>query len=94
MNAITNDFRAYDVRGTYDQLNRDVVGGLGVGIPYAKRRTMAVVLHGGRISGPDLRDALNQGLIRAGIDVIDVGMVPTPVLYFAHWHWVQDLVSW
>ena len=80
-------FRAYDVRGTYpDQLNRDVVGALGQAIgTYAKQRgqSMVVTARDGRLSGPDLQDALNQGLIRAGIDVIDVGMVPTPVLYFA-----------
>ena len=52
---------------------------------YAKQRGQSTVVtaRDGRISGPDLQDALNQGLIRAGIDVIDVGMVPTPVLYFA-----------
>ena len=80
-------FRAYDVRGTYpDQLNRDVVGALGQAIgTYAKQRGQSTVVtaRDGRLSGPDLQDALNQGLIRAGIDVIDVGMVPTPVLYFA-----------
>ncbi len=80
-------FRAYDVRGTYpDQLNRDVVGALGQAIgTYAKQRAQSTVVtaRDGRLSGPDLQDALNQGLIRAGIDVIDVGMVPTPVLYFA-----------
>ena len=37
----------------------------------------------GRLSGPKLRDALIHGITSTGIDVIDVGMVPTPVLYFA-----------
>ena len=88
MNAMNPTiFRAYDVRGVYpDQLNRDVVGALGQAIgTYAKKRGQSTVVtaRDGRLSGPDLQDALNQGLIRAGIDVIDVGMVPTPVLYFA-----------
>ena len=80
-------FRAYDVRGTYPkQLNRNVVGTLGQAIgTYAKRRGQSTVVtaRDGRLSGPDLQNALNHGLIRAGINVIDVGMVPTPVLYFA-----------
>ena len=80
-------FRAYDVRGTYpDQLNRGVVEALGQAIgTYAKQQGQSTVVtaRDGRLSGPDLQNALNQGLIRAGIDVIDVGMVPTPVLYFA-----------
>ena len=80
-------FRAYDVRGTYpDQLNRDVVEALGQAIgTFAQDRGQSTVVtaRDGRLSGPDLQDALNQGLIRSGVDVIDVGMVPTPVLYFA-----------
>ena len=42
-----------------------------------------VVARDGRLSGPRLKDALVRGLTAAGRDVIDVGMVPTPVLYFA-----------
>ena len=80
-------FRAYDVRGTYpDQLNRGVVEALGQAIgTFAQDRGQSTVVtaRDGRLSGPDLQDALNQGLIRSGVDVIDVGMVPTPVLYFA-----------
>ena len=80
-------FRAYDVRGTYpDQLNRGVVEALGQAIgTFAQDRGQStlVTARDGRLSGPDLQDALNQGLIRSGVDVIDVGMVPTPVLYFA-----------
>jgi phosphomannomutase / phosphoglucomutase len=40
----------------------------------------------GRLSGPDLVGALARGLNRAGCDVIDIGQVPTPVLYFATYH--------
>ena len=87
MSALTSTiFRAYDVRGTYpDQLNREVVEALGQAIgTYARQQGQSTVVtaRDGRLSGPDLQDALNQGLMLAGIDVIDVGMVPTPVLYF------------
>ena len=80
-------FRAYDIRGTYpDQLNKAVVQLLGQQIgSYALAHGQSTVITGrdGRLSGPDLQDALNLGLIKSGIRVIDVGMVPTPVMYFA-----------
>lgn len=80
-------FRAYDVRGTVpDQLNPQVVELLGRAIgTLAKSRSEQVIVtaRDGRLSGPELHDALNRGIRAAGLDVIDVGMVPTPVLYFA-----------
>ena len=80
-------FRAYDVRGIFpDQLNKMVVQLLGQQIgACALTHGQSTVVTGrdGRLSGPDLQDALNSGLIKSGIRVIDVGMVPTPVLYFA-----------
>ncbi len=45
-----------------------------------------VVGRDGRLSGPELRDALIEGIASTGTEVIDVGMVPTPVLYFATHH--------
>ncbi|HEY0675558.1 MAG TPA: phosphomannomutase/phosphoglucomutase, partial [Immundisolibacter sp.] len=45
-----------------------------------------VVGRDGRLSGPALSDALTRGLAAAGCGVIDVGMVPTPVVYFASYH--------
>ena len=80
-------FRAYDIRGTHpDQLNRGMVETLGQAIgTYAKHQGQATVVtaRDGRLSGPELQDAINQGLIKAGMRVIDIGMVPTPVLYHA-----------
>ena len=99
MGALTSTiFRAYDVRGTYpDQLNREVVEALGRAIgTYARQQgqTTVVTARDGRLSGPVLQEALSLGLIRAGVDVIDVGMVPTPVLYFAALTIEPDLASW
>ena len=78
-------FRAYDIRGTYpDQLNKVVVELLGQQIgAYALTHGQSTVVTGrdGRLSGPDLQGALKLGLIKSGVRVIDVGMVPTPVLY-------------
>lgn len=80
-------FRAYDVRGTVpNQLNPEVVELLGRAIgTLAKSRGEQVIVtaRDGRLSGPELQAALNRGICATGLDVIDVGMVPTPVLYFA-----------
>ena len=80
-------FRAYDVRGTVpDQLNVKVVERLGRAIgslAQARGEQTVVTARDGRLSGHELQDALNRGLCASGVDVIDVGMVPTPVLYFA-----------
>ena len=80
-------FRAYDIRGTYpDQLNSAVVQLLGQEIgtfALSKGQSTVVTARDGRLSGSELQNALNLGLVKSGIRVIDVGMVPTPVLYFA-----------
>jgi len=72
MSAMTPTiFRAYDVRGTYpDQLNRGVVEALGQAIgTYAKQQGQSTVVtaRDGRLSGPDLQDALNQPSLIARI---------------------------
>ena len=80
-------FRAYDVRGVVGKsLTADVVRQIGRAIgAEAKARAQQTVVVGrdGRNSGPELQDALIEGLRGSGRDVIDVGRVPTPVLYFA-----------
>ena len=80
-------FRAYDIRGTYpDQLNSAIVQLLGQEIgtfALARGQSTVVTARDGRLSGSDLQNALNLGLVKSGVRVINVGMVPTPVLYFA-----------
>ncbi|WP_445004684.1 phosphomannomutase/phosphoglucomutase [Halomonas mongoliensis] len=80
-------FRAYDIRGIVDDtLTEASVEAIGRAIgseAAARGESTVVVARDGRISGPRLKDALVRGLTAAGRDVIDVGMVPTPVLYFA-----------
>jgi phosphomannomutase / phosphoglucomutase len=80
-------FRAYDVRGVVGKsLNRDVARLLGQSIGTLMREKglrEIVVGRDGRLSGPELAGALADGLREAGIDVIDVGAVPTPVVYYA-----------
>ena len=80
-------FRAYDVRGVVDEtLTPDVVRQLGRSIgseAYDRGQQTLVVGRDGRNSGPAMQDALVEGLRATGRDVIDVGCVPTPVLYYA-----------
>ncbi|MEJ1249559.1 phosphomannomutase/phosphoglucomutase [Denitratimonas tolerans] len=80
-------FRAYDIRGVLGKtLSDDIARLLGqaIGTVMAERNLREVVVgRDGRLSGPELSDALIEGLRLAGRDVIDIGMAPTPVVYFA-----------
>ncbi|WP_266184130.1 phosphomannomutase/phosphoglucomutase [Dyella humicola] len=80
-------FRAYDVRGVVGtSLTKDVARLLGQAIGTVMREKglpEIVVGRDGRLSGPELAGALSDGLRMAGIDVIDIGAVPTPVVYYA-----------
>ena len=80
-------FRAYDIRGVVgESLSPDVVRNIGRAIgseAYDRAQQTVVVGCDGRLSGPELMEALIEGLRSTGRDVIDIGRVPTPVLYFA-----------
>ena len=80
-------FKAYDIRGVVpSSLNPSVAHALGLAFgtqALAQGETMVAVGRDGRLSGPELLSALSQGLVEAGVQVIDVGMVTTPQLYFA-----------
>ena len=83
-------FRAYDIRGVVGEtLTPEIVRWIGRAIgAEAHRRGMPALAAGrdGRHSGPALHAALIEGLRESGRDVIDVGRVPTPLLYFATKH--------
>ncbi|KAA3641620.1 MAG: phosphomannomutase/phosphoglucomutase [Proteobacteria bacterium] len=83
-------FKAYDIRGIVDEtLTRDAVFQIGqaIGSENINRgQKTLVVARDGRLSGPDLLDALIKGVISSGCDVINIGAVPTGVLYFATHH--------
>ena len=80
-------FRAYDIRGVVGQgLDTGVVRRIGqaIGSEAAERGLGQVVAaRDGRLSSPDLFEALVEGLTASGRGVIDIGLAPTPVLYFA-----------
>ena len=80
-------FKAYDIRGIVDQdLTVETVTLIGRAIgseSIAKGERGVVVGRDGRLSGPWLMEALKDGLKASGCHVVDVGMVPTPLVYFA-----------
>jgi phosphomannomutase/phosphoglucomutase len=83
-------FKAYDIRGVVDRtLTVDAVRAIGaaLGSEAAERGVKKIAIgRDGRLSGPALRDALVEGIRSTGTAVVDVGMVATPMLYFATHH--------
>ncbi len=83
-------FRAYDIRGVIgEELTPRVAALIGqaIGSEVLEQGLREVVIgRDGRLSGPELSAALAEGLRRAGCDVIDIGLAPTPVVYFASHH--------
>ena len=82
-----SSFKAYDIRGIVPSaLNPEFAQELGRGLAArAKAAGVATMVVGrdGRISSPSLAEALQQGMRDGGINTIDVGEVPTPLVYFA-----------
>jgi phosphomannomutase/phosphoglucomutase len=80
-------FREYDIRGRVPgELNQESVHRLGLsfGTYYQSHGASKITLgRDCRLSSPGLSDSLSRGLLQAGIDVLDLGMVPTPLLYFS-----------
>ncbi|MBT8765929.1 phosphomannomutase/phosphoglucomutase [Metapseudomonas boanensis] len=80
-------FRAYDIRGVVgDTLTTETAYWVGRAIgseSLARGEPNVSVGRDGRLSGPELVQSLIQGLVDCGCQVTDVGMVPTPVLYYA-----------
>jgi phosphomannomutase/phosphoglucomutase len=96
MNPPAEIFRAYDIRGIAGRtLTAATVRAIGRalgtlaaerGAPTFGGGTAFAVGRDGRLSGPELCGALMDGLNAAGADVIELGVVPTPVTYFAAHH--------
>ena len=80
-------FRAYDIRGIVENaLTPDAVQQIGQAFAteaLSQGQKTVVIGRDGRLSSPELAQRLSAGLRAGGCDVIDVGMVPTPVLYYA-----------
>ncbi len=79
-------FKAYDIRGIVQTaLTPEAVENIGHAIgseAIARKQTEVAIGRDGRASGPDLSAALSRGLRASGVNVVDVGMVATPMVYF------------
>lgn len=84
-------FKAYDIRGVYpseiDEETAYAIGRATVSVLGAK---ILAVGRDARVSGPSLQEALVRGITSAGCNVINIGMVTTPMLYFSSWHLSVD----
>ena len=90
MNVPAEIFRTYDIRGVVGRaltpaLVRDIGRALGT-LAAEQGANAFAVGRDGRLSGPELSGALIEGLLAAGANVVDIGMAPTPVVYFAAHH--------
>jgi phosphomannomutase / phosphoglucomutase len=84
-------FRAYDIRGIVGKtLTNDIVYDIGRAIGSETlnfgQSTQVVIARDGRNSSPELSSALANGIMSTGLNVLDLGLVPTPVLYFVAHH--------
>ena len=87
MQVTPSIFKAYDIRGivpsTLDEQVAEALGRAFGTAALGEGEKTVTVGRDGRISGPALSSALIRGLVAAGVEVIDVGLVTTPMLYFA-----------
>jgi phosphomannomutase/phosphoglucomutase len=83
-------FKAYDIRGIVGKtLTPKIVEAIGHALgSEARQRGQQEICIGydGRLSGPELAEALSQGIRKAGVNVVNLGMVATPMVYFAAFH--------
>ena len=84
-------FRAYDIRGIVGKtLTNDIVYDIGRAIASEAQSggcNKIVIARDGRNSSPDLSTSLANGIMSTGLNVLDLGLVPTPVLYFVTHHY-------
>ena len=80
-------FRGYDIRGVaYKDIDIDTAYTIGLGFGsylHDIGKDNCVVGHDNRLSSPDLHQALLQGLMETGLNIIDIGLTTTPMYYFA-----------
>ena len=90
MNLPNDIFKAYDIRGIVGKtLTAPIVQAVGQALgtlAQERGRDTLVIGRDGRLSGPELAGALSTGIRASGANVIDIGMVTTPISYFAAHH--------
>lgn len=90
-NPVPEDiFKAYDIRGIVGEtLTPSIVEAIGHALgseAISRKQTTICVGYDGRLSSPKLATALSKGMLKSGIDVIHLGLVATPVVYFSTYH--------
>ena len=84
MSVLDSIVKAYDIRGTVpEQLDADVAHALGVGFATFVDADQVVIGRDMRPSGPELVDAFTRGVLDHGVDVIDIGLASTDLMYYA-----------
>ncbi len=82
--------RAYDIRGIYNETLYDLdaffVGKSFASFMHKNSKKKIAVACDGRVSSPALKRQLIKGLLESGLEIVDVGMGPTPMLYFSVYH--------
>ncbi len=77
-------FKAYDVRGIYPaEINEEGARAIGAAFVTYLKATKIAVGRDMRVSSPSLASAFIDGVTSQGVDVVDYGMIPTDMLYFA-----------
>jgi phosphomannomutase/phosphoglucomutase len=83
-------FREYDIRGVADRDMPDELArnlGRAIGTFLGRREARRAVLgRDCRLSSPRLHAAIRAGMLETGIDLVDIGVAPTPLMYFTVWH--------
>ena len=91
MSINTTAFKAYDIRGRLpDELNAEMAYRIGRAYAEYLKPARVVVGYDIRLSSPELAEAVSQGLIDGGSEVLDLGMVGTEEVYFATYHLKTD----
>jgi phosphomannomutase len=84
MSALDEIVKAYDIRGTVpDQLDAEIAHALGVGFAVFSGFDRVLVARDMRRSGAELVDAFARGVMEQGVDVVDLGLASTDLLYYA-----------
>ncbi|MGY8975942.1 MAG: phosphomannomutase, partial [Alphaproteobacteria bacterium] len=88
-----NILRAYDIRGivkeTLNDIDAERLGNI-FASSFNNGPKKVIVCRDGRLSSPDLVKSLKKGLLESGADVIDIGLGPSPMLYYAAHHLMSD----
>ena len=89
-NSQSKIFKAYDIRGIADEsLTKEIIFDIGRAVgSEAKEKNIKTIVLGqdGRTSSPALAESFSKGIISTGVNILDIGLVPSPLVYFVAHH--------